>query len=557
MIPLPLALAVDSDLPALAGRDAQSLAHILDGILRAVHFDVVNRELRLPQYGGDYDVRPFPLPGSPVDVAAMKVRLRQGEKTSPTAEEHSLARRIRYAFAFFMFGEALARDLLEQLFGKGEGRIIDEGLKLGLFVRAEGQTIRMNGLSLFSRRLGNGETIHLFADTPPYFDRRTERQRVYIGADSYELMDRISRMRGISGCCVEMGSGSGIQLVAALKQHPGITTGNREGARSPRRERLVFNAALNGVADRVTIVESDLRLRAELDGCPVSVALSNPPFLAMPRWVDLDPGDRATVDALADIRETEGGPQLDLQSLFPEAGWGGDDGLEVTKSFVEALAPILAQGTPFVIYSQFAGDRTGPNRMREYLTGTPASSLRSSRCRRGPYLRGTRRRIDILEGRSRPVLSGEQAAETIARLIVSALLARREPRRIQTTVRKGSPEQRLVANLSERIPRVLPCSGDQPFPRRVCRVDQATGGSKFVNCLSVSHRETCTRTVVSSNPSATISRRIHVEEDVCRNNCARRALHACRVRMCSRNFNRAASWAPYSIRNAPAYRAPR
>ena len=86
--------------------------------------------------------------------SAMKVRLRQGEKTSPTADEHHLARRIRYAFAFFMFGEALARDLLEQLFGKGEGHIVDEGLKLGLFVRAEGQTIRMNGLSTVFQAVG-------------------------------------------------------------------------------------------------------------------------------------------------------------------------------------------------------------------------------------------------------------------------------------------------------------------------------------------------------------------------------------------------------------------
>ena len=459
---MPLALAVDSDLRALAGRDARSLAQILDGILRAVHFDVVNRELRLPQYGGDYDVRPFPLPGSPVDVAAMKVRLRQGEKTSPTADEHCLARRIRYAFTFFMFGEALARDLLEQLFGKGEGRIIDEGLKLGLFSHAEGQTIRMNGLSLFSRRLGNGETIHLFADTPPYFDRRTERQRVYIGADSYELMDRISRMRAISGCCVEMGSGSGVQLVAALKQHPGITTAIGKERDRRAANVSVFNSALNGVADKITIIEGDLRLHDELNGCPVSVALSNPPFLAMPRWVDLEPGDRATVDALADIRETEGGPQLDLQSLFPEAGWGGDDGLEVTKSFVEALAPMLAPGTPFVIYSQFAGDRTSPMRMREYSQHAGFEFAFEPLPSRPVFARHPQTN-DILEGRSCPVLTGEQAAETIARLIVSALLARREPRRIQTTVRKGSPEQRLVANLSEKIQQSYRAQGISHF----------------------------------------------------------------------------------------------
>ena len=433
--PLPLApypFSLDSDLPALASREARSFALILDDIVRATHFDVVNRELRLPQYGGDYDVRPFPLPDSPVDVAAMKVRLRQGEKTSPTADEHTLARRIRYAFAFFMFGEALAREPLEILFGKDGSHSIDEGLRLGLFVGAHGQTIRMNGLSLFSRRLANGTAIHLFADTPPYFERRTERQRVYIGADSYELLERISRMRGTGGCCVEMGSGSGVQLISALKQHAGII--KAIGKETDRRAAnvSVFNAALNDVADRMTIVESDLGLDAELGGCPISLALSNPPFLAIPRCVNLDPGDRTTVGELEHIRETDRGLQLDVEALFPAAGWGGDDGLEVTKAFIGALTPLLAPGTPLVIYSQFAGDGTGPTRLREYS-----------------HEAGFEFRFEPLP--SRPLFSAEQAANIVARLVVSTLLAQRERPRIQMRIRTGSPEYRMLMNLSEKI----------------------------------------------------------------------------------------------------------
>ena len=61
------------------------------------------------------------------------------------------------------------------------------------------------------------------------------------------------------------------------------------------------------------------------------------------------------------------------------------------------------------------------------------------------------------------MLSGEQAAETVARLIVSALLARREPRRIQTTVRKGSPDERLIAHLSERIEESYSAQGISHF----------------------------------------------------------------------------------------------
>ena len=87
------------------------------------------------------------------------------------------------------------------------------------------------------------------------------------------------------------GIGLGIQLVAALKQHPGITTAIGKERDRRAANVSVFNAALNRVADRITIVESDLSLHAALDGCPVSVAMSNPPFLAMPRWVDLNPGN--------------------------------------------------------------------------------------------------------------------------------------------------------------------------------------------------------------------------------------------------------------------------
>jgi hypothetical protein len=41
--------------------------------LREGHFDQVDRDLRLPRDGGDYEVRPFPLPTSPVDTGEMRV----------------------------------------------------------------------------------------------------------------------------------------------------------------------------------------------------------------------------------------------------------------------------------------------------------------------------------------------------------------------------------------------------------------------------------------------------------------------------------------------------
>src|SRR5437016_3188260 len=247
----------DADLSALATREGRELANALGDILRDVQFDLANRDLRLPEYGGDYEIRPFPLPASAVYIHTMKQRLRHVVKTSRTPGDASYARRILNAFRLFMFGESLDRTALEDVFGTARKSDIDEAFKLGLLINAEGQAIRMNGLSLFSRKLPNGDVIHAFADTPPHFTTRTAHQRVYIGADSYELLGRVSEMSGVNGYCVEMGSGSGIQLIAALKTHSSII--RAIGKERDRRAIHVslFNAALNRVDEKMTVVDND------------------------------------------------------------------------------------------------------------------------------------------------------------------------------------------------------------------------------------------------------------------------------------------------------------
>jgi methylase of polypeptide subunit release factors len=425
---------ISSDLAALSTERAAVLAAALHQLLVNLHFDVVNRELRLPQYGGDYDLRPFPLPRCPVDVADMKVRLRQAMKASPDAGERRLARRIQYAFMFFMFGEALPREPLDELFGD-ETRCIEEGLDLGLFTIEPGHTVRTNGLSLFSRRLRDGGVIHLFADTPPHFERRmSATPRVYIGADSYELVDRVSALDRPAGCCVEMGSGSGIQLVSALKHHPHLS--KAVGKERDRRALNVsaFNAAMNGVADRMTVVGPEVDLRAELNGHTVAFAMTNPPFLAVPAELDVEGGNQP----------------LDLRAVFPSAGWGGEDGLDVTRRFIDELQPLLVADALCLIYSQFAGDDHGPTYVRKYAEGAgfdfrfePLPPRRV--CARDP---DTNR---VLEGCTQPVLSAGQAAASTARLIVAALLGRRFPQRLQSAIRKGSPEHALLLSLASTL----------------------------------------------------------------------------------------------------------
>ena len=89
-----LSAVVDSDLSALATRQGTELAQALNEIVGEVHFDQVNRDLRLPRYGGDYEIRPFPLPATPVDQHEMKVRLRDAVKASRRSADAMLARRI-------------------------------------------------------------------------------------------------------------------------------------------------------------------------------------------------------------------------------------------------------------------------------------------------------------------------------------------------------------------------------------------------------------------------------------------------------------------------------
>ena len=415
---------LDPDLPALATREGAELARVVNGVLRDVQFDRIHRDLRLRPYGGDYDVRPFPLPVSAVDIQGMKLQLREAVKASRTRVEATRARRAQQAFSFFMFGEALNRKVLEDLFGEGHTASIDQGIRLGLFVNAAGQGIRMSGLSLFSRRLHNGEAIYVFADTPPHFRTRTADQRVYIGADSYQLMDRVSEMSPISGYCVEMGSGSGVQLITAVKQHPAIT--RAIGKETDRRAVHVslFNAALNGVDDRMVVFEEDGDVRAALQGHAVSFAMTNPPFLAMP---------------------------ADLRAAFPQAGWGGEDGLQVTREFVSTLLPLLGPETQLVIYSQFAGDQEAPTVVQRYLQSLEGCRFAFEPARSRTLVTNQPSTNRLVEGRTQTVFTVDQTAGLVARLVVAAAAARQEPGRVRLAVRKGGAEHALLVDCAGRI----------------------------------------------------------------------------------------------------------
>lgn len=357
--------ALDPDLTALSGQNGKRLAKVLRQVLEEVQFDLGNSELRNATLKGDYDTRPFPLPSSVVGIEEMRSKL--NESFERRDRPNVFTSRLKLAFEFFMFGESLSREELEELFGRDLTERIDDFINLSLFIVTQDHRIRMNGLSLMSKELKNGEVIYILADTPPYFETRMGPRRVYVGDDSYLLMDRVSKASNISGYCVDMGSGSGIQLIAALKLFPAAT--KAIGLEIDRRAIHVsqFNAALNGLDDRIVVVENEAALRKELDGNPISLAMLNPPFKALPEFIELDLKYRAALSDVSGISEGTHGLQVDLRELFIKAAWGGEDGLFVTNQFLEVLWPLMEPNGQVIIYSHFAGNAQGSTKIAEYV----------------------------------------------------------------------------------------------------------------------------------------------------------------------------------------------
>jgi hypothetical protein len=350
----------------------------------------------------------------------MKARLRHVVKSSANESERPFAKRIQLAFRFLMFGEPIDRKALADLFGAERRKWIEVAMSVGLFVADGPNQLRMNGLSICSRRLPGSDALYLLADTPRHFNTRSGPLRVYVGADSYELMLRVSAGDSIHGYVVEMGAGSGIQLIAALKKHPAIV--KAIGVERDRRAMHVslFNAALNQAAERFAVVSDVKQLRELLGRHEVAFGMSNPPFLAVPSSV-----------------ETPDGALVDVETAFPQAGWGGQDGLELTRQFIDVFRSI--RGSKVIIYSQFAGDERGPSLIQKHVERTGDFEFAFEPVKSGGGMQ------------KKPVHTAGESALTVARLLTAVLLEKEKPQRLRLVVRQGGPEHRLMQNLAAQI----------------------------------------------------------------------------------------------------------
>jgi hypothetical protein len=152
-----------------------------------------------------------------------------------------------------------------------------------------------------------------------------------------------------------------------------------------------------------------------------------------------------------DIRDTDRGCQGDLRTTFPAAGWGGEDGLDVTRRFVDAILPLLDREGQMVIYSQYAGDADGPRVFQDEIRARGGMHFAFEPVKSRTLVVKQTETDRVVEGPSQRRFSAGEAATSVARLIVAALMARKEPRRLRVNVRKGGPEDLLLIKCARSI----------------------------------------------------------------------------------------------------------
>lgn len=275
---------------------------------------------------GDHRSSPFPIVG--IDLVRTANELLSGNTRSP--EDRDVPSLMR----LLLLGDTIESSYPNRVLGD---ELYQMGKQLGIFQETDdGKEVSLNGLVLVSQPVNNKRNSYFLADRPGsrYVSAA---ERVYIGPDSYQLMQMLRQYRNLNGVVAEAGSGSGIQLISILLKNPGVTLAL--GLESSKRARNVsiFNAHLNGVGDRYRVCDDPAELVRHVHG-KIGLALTNPPFIPCPSIVKGSSCD---------------GP-VDIRQHFPAATFGGRDGLVTTRRFINILLPLLAPQGELVVFSQFA-----------------------------------------------------------------------------------------------------------------------------------------------------------------------------------------------------------
>lgn len=176
-------------------------------------------------------------------------------------------------------------------------------------------------LDFVSRRVAGEPIQHITGEAYFFGNRFIVSKNVLIPRQDTELLTEVALNEYEGSCGLDLCCGSGCIAVSMLLEDPDlrmIAVDLSEDAIALTKQ----NAALLGVADRLTVLQGDL-FRG-LDTCPAfDFIVSNPPYIATPEIERLD----------RDVRDYE--PRLALD--------GGPDGLDFYRELAKRTEPLFLE----------------------------------------------------------------------------------------------------------------------------------------------------------------------------------------------------------------------
>jgi hypothetical protein len=383
-VPLPFAERVPDDLPGLRSEA---------GLSAAAHLGVMLMEIRYHELAPRFTEQKC----DPRAAAAFGENLLRRTRQHLITEnaEQGLVRNVRERCVVDLcwHGKAVTEEALAALAGERCADFITCGRESGLLIPA-GEGWRLNGVQIY--------TDQLF-ELPFYFAGDLEHtnsaalgiERAYIGPDSSlfsEFACDFARSCDCDlSCVVEAGGGMQNNLITLLAQHdllrlaagrdgtlaaanhlkPNLKVVNWEiDARA--RNLGGLNCIMNGISpDRITPASTPAELRRLVGPGEITLALSNPPFFAVPMDALIPKEERGLLPPGVVPFEVAGELRVNLRQVFPTPGWGGPCGLSVTAYFLEVLDELMAPGGQMLILSDFAGKGFAPTKIKELLARFP------------------------------------------------------------------------------------------------------------------------------------------------------------------------------------------
>ena len=116
----------------------------------------------------------------------------------------------------------------------------------------------------------------------------------------------------------------------------------------------------------------------------------------------------------------------------------------------EVQARVGGRGETF-LDSDHAGDAEDPRALHDYIQARGAFRFAFEFVKPRRLVEKRTDSDRVVEGHNKRSLSAGEAAASVARLIVAALMAKKEPQRLRVNLRKGGPEHILLTKFARRV----------------------------------------------------------------------------------------------------------